>query len=941
MANVAFESPFDSADAWVTVERERVLKQWRVTARRGSNVVTLPLTDALVPNVFVSVFLQRRGLGETRPDSAAQVFRVGYAEVKVRPSPKRLAVAVEPARKEYRPGDTASVRLRVRDAAGRGVPSEVTLWAVDEGVLALTGFETPDLLARMYRPRGVGAWLWSSLPSIATTDPGLDVVLLRAASSALSAVVTTSMESPGPVAVPGQPPTLRADFRSTAFYLASSRTDARGNVTVRAKLPDNLTTFRLMAAAVGRDDRFGSGDTTLLVTRDLVARPSLPRFVRASDTLVAGAAVNARDGRARQATVDAAGNGITLMGDTRSVITLAEGKGAEARFRMAVPSRDSARDTVTIRLTALSGAIGDAVESRLPVRPDFHPRTHSVLGAVTDSAEVVIELPGDVDPARSTLSVRVGTSPLAPMLAAYEWLRVYPYHCTEQIASGGRALAAIWRATRKRDLNALGGDPRPRLQELADEIARRQMPNGAIKYWDDFAWTSPWLSAYAGLFLLEARDAGVLVNDGTLRRLSEYLRNEVATPPDTGGINRFQRRGRRLALGNRVAVLDYLRRAGDSRVVSEDQLLAIASQMTWEDRLRLAEVVATRPESRAKAQAIVDAAWREVTPAGRRVDLPDSAHAEREFPSRVAPAARLLTATLAVRPDQPLLGGLIETVLQHGKAEGRWAWSTQDYASVVLALAALVDDSADAKTIRVVSAGKPIVARRVGEVTGSTAIPLTGLLEANGDGRTRVRVRLDASGGSRRPAYFALSVTETPRRAPVTPDIKGIVVERWYERFDNGHPVTQVQEGDLVRVRLRVTVPADRQFVAVEDPLPAGLEAVDLSLRTSGTLTPFVTPESEQARAAGDRDRDGPRWQSWLYGRWDDGWWSPWEHKALHDDKVVYFARMLWTGSYTASYVARATTVGSFVRPPAHAEEMYNPALQGRSDGGRFVIAPR
>jgi hypothetical protein len=61
----------------------------------------------------------------------------------------------------------------------------------------------------------------------------------------------------------------------------------------------------------------------------------------------------------------------------------------------------------------------------------------------------------------------------------------------------------------------------------------------------------------------------------------------------------------------------------------------------------------------------------------------------------------------------------------------------------------------------------------------------------------------------------------------------------------------------------------------------------------------------------------------------------------MHDDKVVYFARMLWAGSYTASYVARATTAGSFVRPPAHAEEMYNPALQGRSDGGRFGVDER
>jgi hypothetical protein len=75
-----------------------------------------------------------------------------------------------------------------------------------------------------------------------------------------------------------------------------------------------------------------------------------------------------------------------------------------------------------------------------------------------------------------------------------------------------------------------------------------------------------------------------------------------------------------------------------------------------------------------------------------------------------------------------------------------------------------------------------------------------------------------------------------------------------------------------------------------------------------------------------------------LYGSWDENGWSPWEHRELHDDRVSYFARVLWTGTYRASYVARATTAGSFVAPPAYAEEMYNPALQGRSGGGRFAV---
>jgi hypothetical protein len=87
-----------------------------------------------------------------------------------------------------------------------------------------------------------------------------------------------------------------------------------------------------------------------------------------------------------------------------------------------------------------------------------------------------------------------------------------------------------------------------------------------------------------------------------------------------------------------------------------------------------------------------------------------------------------------------------------------------------------------------------------------------------------------------------------------------------------------------------------------------------------------------------DRDETAPRW--W-YGSWDSGWWSPFEHREIRDDRVVWSARVLWRGTYTVTYLARATTPGVFIRPPAHAEEMYNPAVFGRSDGGVFTVRAR
>ncbi len=277
----------------------------------------------------------------------------------------------------------------------------------------------------------------------------------------------------------------------------------------------------------------------------------------------------------------------------------------------------------------------------------------------------------------------------------------------------------------------------------------------------------------------------------------------------------------------------------------------------------------------------------------------------------------------------------MERLVSRTAAVSRYPWNTQDYATAASAIVAFtrVVPRGEALLTATIGTRGPVSLRTINGAAVDSTVALTALAQPEGDSLV-VRLRLAARNG---PIFYGVTSHEVSAVPDTRPTNDGVIVERWYERFDNGEPATEVREGELVRVRLRVTVPSVRDFLAVEDPLPAGLEAVDLSLRTSGTLGPFSTEASYEATARRDREAAA----GGAIGSWDSGWWSPWEHSEKRDDRVTWFARALPTGAYTATYVARATTAGRFIRPPARAEEMYNAATSGRSEGGIFVVSPR
>ena len=120
----------------------------------------------------------------------------------------------------------------------------------------------------------------------------------------------------------------------------------------------------------------------------------------------------------------------------------------------------------------------------MPVRPSFHPRAYTVAGILRDSGTVEIALPADVDPERSRLELSLGPTPLAVVRGAERWLRVYPYYCSEQVASAALPLAALLRAEGDGLAGVAPPDARRQLERAVATLQRRQRADGGIGLWD-------------------------------------------------------------------------------------------------------------------------------------------------------------------------------------------------------------------------------------------------------------------------------------------------------------------------------------------------------------------------------------------------------------------------------------------------------------------------
>lgn len=925
-ARILVKSPWPEAEALLSVEREGVMSARRVRLTGAAAILEVPVGEEAVPNVFVGLVLTRGRVADRPPtvsdDPGRPAVKLGYAQLKVERRTKRLSVTVTPDATERRPRDTVKLDLQVKDSSGRGTPAELTVWAVDESVLRLTGYKLPDLIEALHPLRGLG---------VRTGEPLLHLVLRK--------LYREKGATPGGGGGGPEGAAIRSLFKTTPLFAPEVVTDANGRAHVEFQLPDNLTTFRIMAVAVTEGDRAGGGESGVTVSRPLIALPALPRAARVGDRFEAGVVVHSPGAKLGQVDVTAEVQGLRLDGAPTQRVALPGGKPREVRFSF-VAERPG---TALLRFHVRGGAERDGVEQRLPVTLPVAVEAVAVQGDTEGTSAEALRLPADVRPEVGGLELSLSSSVLGGFSRGMTQLVEYPYGCLEQLSSrlvpfvalrelAGRSglTQASWLMPSPTDAEpgaVVGTSPDDVVRRTIEAIEARQRPDGGYRFWDEDACADEWTSSWAVLALGRAGAAGYAVDLPALERGKGFLAGTVlagrctpclrgCTPPNDP---------------TRIFALYALARTGSPRGSYHGELLSRRGALPLFSRAMLADALA-RGGDRARAAAVLAELLNAAKVTGAEVHFEEPAPSlwAARWGSDVRTTGMALQALLSLQPNHPYVTRMATYLSRARGADGRFR-STQEAAFALMALSELalgkepeVPDFTAVATL----GGKPLASQRFrGRSLDvfKARVALGELPRAGASGPLPLQLRRDGKAGR---LYYTALLRTAPKALPVDALERGLHVQRGFEPWAGGGAVRSARAGEVLRARLRVSTPQERRFVVVEVPLPSGLEAVDTSLATTSKL-PGGARRGEEA---GEADGETPA----------PYFWTPFNHVEVRDDRVLLFADWLPAGSHAFTLAVRATTPGRFLMAPARAEEMYSPEVFGRSDAGEFdVAAPR
>jgi uncharacterized protein YfaS (alpha-2-macroglobulin family) len=895
---VQFNTPRPLKKCLVTFERGKIFEYRVIDMSQGKSGFSFTMKEEYLPNVFVSVIgaCGREGFPvySSQTDSDIPMLYFGYSDIAGTSASQRLVLKIAPGISELKgkPAEMKKLSFKVTDQHGKGAKAEMAVCVVDEAVLALTRFRTPSLssLTRFNLPL-----------SVFSGDLRLGLV-----SQDLYRILTTKLLTGGDGGAGLVSPSLRKDFKPVAYYNPVVITDDSGQATVEFKLPDSTTAYRVYAVVCNKDSGFVSGQRNMVVTKEFFAEPSVPRFLIPGDHVTFPIVLHNKTKDKGE---------FSLVSDSARAfeVTLAKTSGTLEPWASSVvkatadvlSGMEEGRLRFNGTFTTQSAKYADAIEVRVPILSRYLPIFRSQMGSFKGSKKVTAKFPAflksfrsdDLNPADFKAHLMLSTTNWSKIAPGLKYLLRYPYGCIEQTSSGVIPLGWL------RGLVKSGNIPgitEPRVDKFlkrgVERLLSMQTTSGGFAYWPGETNPSWWGTMYATFALITAKEGGYAVPEARLKGALDYLRKnllEVGKDKYHGGAWTKELALFNLAMANRLneqelaPFFDTYDSVGEQ---SKALLLLAAKRIGYLSEKELVSRLR-------KLSPRVDP---------QRTDYNDSSYRE---------IAVCLLATLEIGGAREQANQWAGYLMSGLKPQGRW-YSTADTGWCLYALSRYFEkkdtDSQETFTVKIDYGGDKTEQVNVSDAAAYIQMDPMKLL-ANG----KVSLKTD----SKRLVNYTLDLTYPDMAMDPTQLSNGFTIRK---KMENLNGKEEIRVGDVIKVTLEIDLRGSTrrywsqkfEYVALVDPVPAGMVPINSELKSEGV---------EEERSESDYDR---------YRNFTPTYFE------FRDDGVRVFKNRAWGGRYQYTYLARAVAEGDFWMRASRISLMYSPEIFGRTKGKKVTILP-
>jgi alpha-2-macroglobulin len=906
-AKLFIPNPFAvSSLALVTVERGVVSKAEVISISGSGREYSLPLTEAEAPNVYVSVTLLGQG----------NDFRSGLINIPVAPDDKALSVQITSDPLQAGPRDEVTFDVLVTDQQGQPVQGEFSLSVVDLASLAVADPNAPDILPAFYSNQPLGI------------ETGLSV----AAYTGRDALLPGGRGGGGG----GEVPFLREDFPDTAYWNPSLITNSDGRGQVTLTLPDSLTTWQVDVRGLTVDTKVGQAQSELVSTKPLLIRPVTPRFLVNGDHVLMAAIVNNNTDKALDVNVTLQSDGFVLDDPEQATQQMEIPANGRARVEWwGSAGMAEAADLVFSVTTSAAPSLQDStrpVWGKLPVLQYSAPQAFVTGGVLRGAAsqQEVISLPRTFTPNGGGLDVELSPSLAGSLLSALEALEIPESASAEAILSYFLPNLEVYQAIQGAGLNdpALTERVAANVDSGVHKLLRLQNEDGGWNWWgyvptgQQTVPSDPYISAYITFGLVRAHAVGVSVDENALQRAGTYLRGlrSEITNETTG------------ARLDEIAFVQFvLAHAGSFDETTLNNLYNARERLSPSSRALLAYAVNIVNPADERVRDLISnlEAGAILTASGAHWETPPENIFSRGSP--VYTTSLVVYVLAKLDSANQVVFNAVRYLAAHRNAHGLWGMGHHDNAWAMMALNEAMlgfgDLNADFKFDATFNGGPLLVGEVAGNqvLTSSEAqVPMEYLSPTSPNLLT-----IQREDGLGRLYYRAVLNVHRPVE-DVAPLDAGMRIERAYCQSDEEKgcsPLTSLQLGadQTLTAQLTLVLPKDSYYVMVEDYIPAGMEILNRSLKTSQQA---VDPSAVDVQF----DEQDPFAEGW-------GWWL-FHEPQVRDDSILFSADYLPAGTYVLTYTLVPLQAGDYRVLPAHAWEAFFPEVQGTSAGAMFEIEP-